>query len=176
MFQSHEKKLFYLTAATLVFFLLVGFLLIYPQGRRLRQLNQQVFELRSALETKYEKTKHLHKSQVKLAEVKQTALALQSLFAKQGEEIKLIAALEKMAEKNNIQQQLNLAAASQPLAAGLNGLELQITAKGDFPNLMNYFSELEHNQYLISFSEINLGRGVPPSLTLFLKSRLYVRN
>lgn len=176
MFQSHEKKLIYFTLAILFFFLLVGSFIIIPQYRSIKKMNQSIFELRSTLETKYEKTRRLHKSQLKLVEARQTASDLQSLFIKSGEEINFISSLENLADKFSLEQKLSLSPIYKETGTELNKMNLQITAKGEFKNLMAYFSELDRHAYLISVSEINLSRGTASALILSLKAHVYVRD
>ncbi len=175
MFQSHEKKLIYFTLAILAFFLLIGALIIYPQFRKIQKINQQIFETRSALEVKYEKTRRLHKSQVRLAEAKKIASDLRSGFIKFGDEIKFISALENLADKYGLDQKLNLSSVSREIGPGLNKVELQIIAKGEFLKLAEYLSALNRHEFLVSISEVSFTRDSPSSLTLSLKANIYVQ-
>lgn len=176
MFQTHEKKLIYITLGILLFFFLVSFLVIYPQYRSIQKMNSYILELRTSLELKYEKVRYLHKSQNILALAKQTSTELKSLFIKSGEEISFISYLEDLADKFSIKQKINIARADKTKNQDIDKIDLQIDAQGDFINLLSYLSAIEHSEYLISISEVNLSRDSSFLINMTLKADVYVKN
>ncbi|MEK9183339.1 MAG: hypothetical protein AAB849_02410 [Patescibacteria group bacterium] len=176
MFQSHEKKLIYITGGILVFFFLISGLIIFPQYRSIQQMNRQILELRTSLEAKYEKTRYLHKSQNILALAKQTTEELKLLFIKNGEEIKFISYLENLADKFSISQKINISRANKMKGVDADKIDLQIDAQGEFVNLLSYLDALERSDYLISILEINLSRDASYSINMTLKAEVYVQN
>ena len=176
MFQTHEKKLIYITLGILLFFFLVSFLVIYPQYRSIQKMNSYILKLRTDLELKYEKVRYLHKSQNTLALAKQTATELKSLFIKSGEEISFISYLEDLADKFSIKQKINIARADKTKNEDIDKIDLQIDAQGDFVNLLSYLSAIEHSNYLISISEVNLSRDSSFLINMSLKADVYVKN
>ena len=176
MFQSHEKKLIYITGGILAFFFLVSFLVIYPQYQSIQKMNGYILELRTSLELKYEKVRYLHKSQNVLAQAKQTAAELKSLFIKNGEEIGFIAYLEDLADKFSIKQKINIARADKTKNKDIDKIDLQIDAQGGFVELLSYLTALEHSNYLINISGTNLSRDSSFLINMTLKAEVYVQN
>lgn len=176
MFQSHEKKLIYITLGILAFFFLVSSLIIFPQYRSIQKMNRDILELRTSLETKYEKTRYLHKSQNLLALTKQTVAELSSLFIKKGEEISFISYLEDLADKFSIKQKINISRADKTKNTDIDKIDLQIDAQGDFAELLSYVTALERSDYLISISEVNLSRDASFLINMTIKAEIYVQN
>ncbi|MBI5023169.1 MAG: hypothetical protein HZC05_03365 [Candidatus Magasanikbacteria bacterium] len=176
MFQTHEKKLIYITGGILAFFFLVSFLIIYPQYQSIQKMNNHILELRTSLELKYEKVRYLHKSQNILAQAKQITTELRSLFIKNGEEIGFISYLEGLADKFSIKQKINIARADKTKNRDIDKIDLQIDTQGEFVDLLSYLTALEHSDYLISISEVNLNRDASFLINMSLKAEVYVQN
>lgn len=176
MFQSHEKKIIYVTLGILLFFFLISFLIIFPQYRSIQKMNSHILQLRTSLETKYEKVRFLHKSQNILALAKQTATELQSLFIKSGEEINFISYLENLADKFALKQKINISHAEKIKNKNLSKMNLQVDAQGDLTNLLSYLTALERSPYLISITEINLSRDASFLINMTLKAEVYAQN
>lgn len=177
MWQIHEKKLIYLTIGIAGLFLIVGVTVIYPQYREIEKINQEIFAMRTTLEKKYETTKQMHKSQVNLTTAKKIAAELESLFVKKGEEIKIVTALEKLAEQLSLEQNLSLSSTANKISENLSDLDLQITVAGNFQNLMKYLEALEKNDFLFAMTDVSLiSKNGPASLLLSLKAKIYVQN
>lgn len=176
MFQSHEKKLIYITLGILTFFFLVSGLIIFPQYRGIQKMNQQILDLRTSLEAKYEKTRYLHKSQNLLALAKKTTTELKSLFIKNGEEISFISYLEDLADKFLIKQKISISRVDKTKNEDIGKIDLQIDAQGEFANLLSYLTALEHSGYLISISTINLNRDASFLINMTVKAEIYVQN
>jgi len=176
MLQSHEKKLIYLTLSILASLLLVGGLIIYPQFRAIQKMNQQIFEMRQDLETKYERSRYLHRSQHFLVSAKQLVRDLQELFLKNGAEIDFISFLEELAEKNSLEQKLTISPPVKETGDEFSRINLRVTARGDFKNLMNYLSALERGRFLATNSEIRFSGDQTSSPSLFLKLTIYAQD
>ncbi len=176
MLQSHEKKLIYLTLSILASFLLVGGLVIYPQYRAIQKTNQQIFVIRQDLETKYERSRYLHRSQHFLVTAKQLVSDQQKLFLKNGAEIDFISFLEGLADKNSLEQKLTISSPTKEAGDEFSKINLQVTARGDFRNLMNYLSALEHGRFLATISEIRFTGDQTSSPSLFLKLTIYAQD
>lgn len=177
MWQMHEKKLICFTLGIAGLFLIVGTTIIYPQYREIEKINQEISTIRTALEKKYETAKQMHKSQINLTAAKKISAELQSLFVKKGEEIKIVTALERLAEQLSLEQKLSLSPAANKLNDDLSDLDLQIAVTGNFQNLMKYLESLEKNDYLFAITDVNLSsKNGPSSLLLSLKAKIYVQN
>lgn len=176
MWQTHEKKLIYFTLGIAILFLIVDATIIYPQYREIEKINWEIFTIRTALEKKYETTKQMHKSQINLTTAKKISLDLQSLFIKKGEEIKIVTALENLAEQFSLKQNLSVRSTANRVNENLSEVDLEITVTGDFQNLMQYLETLEKNDYLFALANVSLNSGNGPTLLLSLKAKIYVQN
>lgn len=164
-----------MTAAILAGCLLLGAVVIYPYYRGIQALNQQIFEMRSALEAKYEKTRYLHRSQVRLGAVKQLVKDLRAGFLQSGAEINFIAELENIAEKKGVEQKLALAAPIKMADTDLRKISVEITVRGGLANLLAYLEAIEHNKYFVSVNELRLAQS-DAGLSLNLKAEVYVQD
>lgn len=177
MWQIHEKKIIGFTLGLAGLFLMVGAAVIYPQYREIKKINQEIFTIRTTLEKKYEATKQMHKSQINLTTAEKISAELDSLFVKKGEEIKIVKALERLAEQLSLEQNLSLSSAANKVNDNLSDLDLQITVTGNFQNLMKYLEALEKNNYLFAITDVNVNsKNEPSSLLLSLKAKIYVQN
>lgn len=175
-FELHEKKAIYITAAVGATLLLVGGLVIFPKYRAISRVNQSITEARTQLELKYEKTKRLHKSQISLAAVQKIVDAAYARLLKQGQELQFILALENLAERLNLSQNLNLASTPRHLQKGLAALDLDISVTGNFRDLLEYLEALERNRYPVSVVDLELSSGDKNILTLTIKAEVYVED
>lgn len=177
MWQVHEKKLIYFTLGVAGLFLIVGATIIYPQYRGIEKINQEILAVHKTLEQKFETTKQMHKSQINLIAAKKIGAELQLLFVKKGEEIKLVTALERLAEQLCLEQNLSLSSTANKVSEHLSDFDLQITVVGNFQNLMKYLEALEKNDYLFAITGVSLNsKNGPASLLLSLKAKIYVQN
>lgn len=185
-FQSHEKKIFYLTGGIAVVWVLIVGLLIYPRYLAITKINSEITDLRTQLELKYEKTKRLHKSQINLASAQALVSQQDNLFLKKGEELKLIVALEGLAEKYKLNQKINLSPTPRTVKPKLSAFELSVSVAGDFSSLKGYFYDLESEfEPVVVISGFNLGTGANSllkegtkggELNLNFKAEVYVRD
>lgn len=171
--------------AVSIFFLLIFSLIIFPNYRSIKKINQQIADLRSNLEIKYERAKHLHQSQVHLADVQKITKEWNKKFLKKGDEIKLITSLENLAEELNLQQTLSLGSVYQPLKNGFLSLDLNSTISGEYKNILRYIDTLQNQVSSLAINEISASQGGPASVlerkkiknpvTSSLKMNLYVQ-
>ncbi len=185
MLNGQEKKIIYLSVTAGVAFLLISFLIIIPSYQKIKEINQQIFSLRSQLEIKYEEAQRVHKSQIKFGEAKKLSDQLNNRFLKKGEELSLITSLETLADKYGLKQNLSLNPQLLKDQFNYPYLELSISLTGQLPGLMNYVENLEKSNHYNYINEINITRGSAPALgnqrnisnplTLNFKAQIYVQ-
>jgi cell division protein FtsL len=175
-FELHEKRTIYITAAIGIVLLLVGGLAIFPKYRAISRVNKSITEARTQLELKYEKTKRLHKSQISLAAVQKIVDVAYGRLLKRGQELQFILALEDLAERLNLSQNLNLAPTPRRLQKGLAAFGLDISVTGHFRNLLEYLEALEKNQYPMSVADLEFSSSDKNVLTATIKAEVYVED
>lgn len=187
MLETHEKKVIYITAATGSLLLLIAVLMIYPKYSSIVRVNQSITGARTQLELRYEKTKRLHRSQIKLSTVQQLVDEIYSRLLKKGEELQFILAMEALAEKLQLKQSLVLGLAPRRIQKDLAAFTLDISVTGKFQNLMEYVEALEKNQYPLTILSFNFAgveekltavpeAGAQRSITLTIKADVYVQD
>lgn len=187
MLETHEKKVIYVTAAIGSLLLLITFLMIYPKYNSIVRVNQSITGARTQLELRYEKTKRLHRSQIKLSTVQQLVDEIYGRLLKKGEELQFILALEALAEKMQLKQSLVLGPAPRRIQKDLAAFTLDISATGGFQNLMEYLEALEKSQYPLTILYFNFAgveeklaampeAGVQRPITLTIKAEVYVQD
>lgn len=182
----HEKRVIYVTAAVGVLLLLITILIIYPKYSSIVQVNQSITDARTQLELRYEKTKRLHKSQINLFTVQQLVDKVYGRLLKKGEELQFILAMESLAERLQLKQALVLGPAPRHIQKNLAAFSLDISATGNFQNLMEYMEALEKNQYPLAILYFNFAgpeasaaapeAGVQRLITLTIKAEVYVQD
>ena len=78
--------------------------------------------------------------------------------------------------ENSIKQKINISRVDKTQNEDIGKIDLQIDAQGDFVNLLSYLDALEHGDYLIAISEINLNRDTSYLINMTLKAEVYVQN
>lgn len=161
-----------------------------PAIRHIQGLSASISATERILENQYEKTKHMRKSVQELPDIIDQATILQSAALKRGAELSLITALEELAAKNHVKQQLDVvftdlnAESPAPVKTGTKALHLpyytvSVTANGDFKSLLAYLKSLEDLPTYISIDNLfmekkpNINDQSPP-LTLRFDGRVYV--
>ena len=187
MLETHEKKVIYITAAVGALLLLIIVLMIYPKYNSIVRVNQSITNARMQLELRYEKTKRLHRSQISLSTVQKLVDEIYGRLLKKGEELQFILAMEGLAEKLQVKQSLVLGPAPRHIQKNLAAFSLDISAAGNFPNLMEYLEALEKNQYPLTILYFNFAGaeeksavapevGVQRPITLTIKAEVYVQD
>lgn len=184
--QAHEKNIFYLTGGIALAWILIVGLLIYPRYRAISKINSEITEMRTQLELKYEKTKRLHRSKINLSSAQALVNQYNDLFLKKGEELKLIVALEALAEKYQLSQKISLSPSPRAVTPKLSAFDLSVSVTGDFSNLLNYFDDLENEFVPVAVvTGFNFGTGAnglrkeavkSGELNLSYKAEVYVRD
>lgn len=180
-----EKKIICLSLAAGIAFLLISGLLIFPNYQKIKEVNKQIFDLRSQLEIKYKSAKQIHKNQVKFSEIKKLVAQYENKFLKKNGELSLITLLENRAEKFNLAQDINLNPELLASKKELSMFELDIRLTGELQNIMRYLESLNKDSYFISLTDLNFTKGGPLKLkdqkksgnpiTLNLQTKVYVQ-
>lgn len=184
--QSHEKKIFYLTGGFVLAWVLIIGLLIYPRYRAITKINGEISELRAQLELKYEKTKRLHRSKINLASAQDLISQYQELFLKKGDELKLIVALETLAEKHHLNQKINMSPEPRVVTKKLSAFDLNVSVSGNFSDLLAYLYDLERKfepaaavsgfSFVVGANGLRQEEAKDNNLSLRYKAEVYVHD
>lgn len=132
------------------------YFVVMPTISDIKKMGEEIENQRIDLEQKYIKGQSLRKLTENLKKIEPQLVVLDQIFISQNHELEFITALEELANQNNISQKINLQELPKDGNKAYQKTPLQISAKGNFINLMNYLIDLEALNYYININSINL--------------------
>ncbi len=156
---SIKRKIILYLAGVVIFTGLIFYFIILPTIKDIQKINSDVLAERIDLEKKYQRGQLLKKTIQNFETIKPEEEKLDKIYVIEGEELKFITALENIANKYNIAQDIGLAEKSSALAAGYSTLGLKITANGSFTDLLRYLKDIEKMPTYLNISNISLATG-----------------
>ncbi len=178
-------------AVSLIGFLLIIFSLVYfivwPTIRDIKIMGSEIDAQKIDLEKKYIKGQNLKQLTENLKKIEPKLELLEQIFINRNRELEFITSLENEANKNRVNQKINLSAPASTENQNFQKIGLQLFTQGGFNNLLAYITDLESLSYYINFKTLELSPGSagqavkaadnqePPevNLNLFLSSETY---
>lgn len=152
---SSEKKLILMIITTLLLILGMVFFIIRPNVLEIKNLNQKIIKQRKSLEELYLKGQTITKVKKELKEIEEKDQLLKNIFLKEGEELKFITSLEKIAKENEIIQEIRLGE-KQNFKDEYKLIPVQLSLRGDFFDLIRYFKEIENFDFYFNIDSLNI--------------------
>lgn len=146
-------------------FLLFGFSAFYfllrPTARRIEKLKADIITEKAAAEKSVSGQENSVILGDKLKKIEPELSKLDRIFISQNRELEFITILEAMAEKNGVEQKINLNIAAAKTEQNYKKIPLELNLRGNFPNLIRYLADLEASSYYanIRLLEISAGAG-----------------
>ncbi|GEM_PF-1409220 len=132
------------------------FLIILPTIKKIKQLTNDTYSQRVALEKLYLRGQSIKKSKQNYEKIKDKVENLETVFNKVGKELDFIKSLEQIAQKQNIQQIIeiknNKTETEKFENENYKEIQVSVNLNGDFNNIINY---LEQAQLLDYYFNIN---------------------
>ena len=139
--------------------LIIGCLAVFiilPTTKNIKKIGNEIENQRIDLETKYIRGQSLKQLNENLKKIEPQLYILDKTFVQQDQELELITAMEKLANKNNITQKINLEINKKNNNENYQQIPLKISTRGNFINLINYIIGLETLNYYININSIQL--------------------
>jgi Tfp pilus assembly protein PilO len=140
--------------------LLIIFLLIYffiaPAVAGIKNIRDELEIKRVGLEKDYQKGKNLRKLSENLKKVKPQIEELNKVFISSDQALEFVTSLEKIADKENIEQKINLSPNKENVNDVCEKISLQLLASGNFNAALKYLSELEKLDYYINIRTLEI--------------------
>ena len=136
---------------------LIIFSIIIPTVSDIKKISNAIYAERVDLEKKYLRGQLLKKTSRDFETATLQKDKLDTIFITEGEELKFISTLEKVASNNNVDQTIDLQAKDTKQKNGLKTFSLKITVTGGFTQVMKYLASLEKLNYYVNISFLNLG-------------------
>lgn len=149
--KPQTKILISLSAAVVLVGLMVG-LIIWPTHGRMKELYTGIFDQWMELDKIYQEGKGLKTALTQYQEVKPKLTILRNVYVKRGDELKIITALENLADRQNIRQEIKTSATEKTSST----LPLQLQATGSFSNIISYLTSLEALDYYLNTTTLRL--------------------
>jgi Tfp pilus assembly protein PilO len=155
----------------IISFALILFLVIIPSVSEIERIKKEIYDQKIDLEIKYKKGQDLRKVTEKLNLIKEKIFLLDQVFIKKDDNLRFITGLEDIAEKNNINQKINM---DKPDFSSKKYQEasLSILAQGNLSDQLNYLGELENLSNYINIHNIVLS-STGGSTSMNISSKVY---
>lgn len=145
----------------------IGFLVIMPAVKHIRQLQNEINSTQQFLEDQYEKTQKMRRSTHNLAEIVNQVEKFKDISATEGPELEVITQLENIASEHNVDQTLkatyqeksNIASVKASLPVLLRDKNYYIFSfygEGKYEDLMEYLKAIEELPYYFSINSVQL--------------------
>ena len=144
----------------------VVFLAIIPTVNNIKRIKIEVEKQIAEMEKKYITGQSLKELKENLEKIDPELKMLSKSFVVKGRELDLITALEELTYKNNVQQKINIDAFKNlDDSKAFQKIPLNLSAQGNFSNLMNYLVDLESLCYYINIDTLELPAASAKSFT-----------
>lgn len=154
-----RKKIIFIFAIGSVLLAVLAFIIL-PTAKKIKFLSQEIDNQYFYLENLYVKGQVLKVIKKDFETYGPQIEEFSNVFIKKNKELEFITALERTAEKENIDQNLVLeeARASIDTDSGIEILPLQLSLFGDFKNNLEYLTALESLDFYVNLKSINISK------------------
>ena len=151
-----KKKIIIVVTAILIIIAVAVIFLIMPAIKNIKEIGENIKTRRLDAEEKYLKGQSLKALSENLKKIEPEINKLDKIFIEQSQALELVTSLEKIAEKNNVSQKINLAANQKVNYSDYQKIPLQILTQGNFINQLNYLINMENLNYYINIKILEL--------------------
>ncbi len=154
-----KKRIFVVPAVFILFIAGLIYFIILPTMKDIEETGAQIKFQIADLDKKYYKSKNAKQSIESLKAIEGDVEKLDGVFISQDQELAFITALEKIAAKNNIDQNINLDLSPGAKNNKYGKIPLRLAAQGNFINQFNYLHDLERLNYYLNIKSLDLSAG-----------------
>lgn len=150
-------------------FLILGAAIVYgaisvPMAK-IKNVRAEILNQKQTMENKALRETNARNLSEKLAVIEPELEKFDQIFINANRELEFITTLENVAARNNIGQKIALNIPSEKSGQSYRKIPLEITAQGNFYDLMRYANDLENLNYYINIKTLDLSRN--PGLARF---------
>ncbi len=155
---SIKKGILITSALSLVAIGAVAYFVIIPQIDNIRNTKQKIEKQRLDLEKRYIQGQNLKKLTENIEKVEKRMPALEKIYIEQEEALEFVTSLENIAEKNFVEQKIELIPAKNDntVRGEYQESPLQISATGRYLNVLSYLSDLESMEYYVKVNNTDI--------------------
>lgn len=152
------------------------YFIILPTINEIKRISNDIYFERVDLEKKYQRGQLLRVTIKNFEAIKPEKSKLESVFISEGKELEFITSLEKIANDNNLNQEIKLQ--EKIIKKQENNyypLSLAISINGEFINTMKYLQSLEKLNYYFNISAMTINTDEQKkSILTDIKGEIYV--
>ncbi|MFA6098512.1 MAG: type 4a pilus biogenesis protein PilO [Patescibacteria group bacterium] len=126
---------------------------IYPYYKEINKFSDQIYDNRVKLAIYEQQRENIETTRQDYNKIKNDLDKISKIFINQNEILDLISSFELIATNNEIAQNIDIKPNDNEIAETFN---FEITASGNWNNLLLYFSNLEHLDYFVEISNLNI--------------------
>lgn len=152
---TSKQKMALMSVLFIIIAAVVSIWIIVPVIKDIRNLNQQIYEQRLALERRYVQRFSMRRIIANFREIHENMNKILSIFLSQNDEITFITMIEEKADKNNMDLKIYFL----PQEGETNGkqvFDLTLTVNGDFKNVVGFISDIEKFDTYILLNSVSL--------------------
>lgn len=163
-----------ITAIALTAALLILVTLIVPIVLGIVRTSAEIRDLRAELFVKKQATKEIRVALEQFRAAKAEVQTLETIFLKPGEELRLITALEGVADATAVSQRIELAPGTVP-GKDFKILPVTITLRGNALSILRYLSLLPTLPLAVTVNSTSVGSDGSGAVTATLRANAYLR-
>ena len=153
---SIKRRMILSVVVVILVNILIFYFIILPTIKDIREISDAVYKERVDLEKKYQRGQLLNKTLENFEQVKAQRGKMASAFVVEGNELLFVTALENIAEKNHLNQGINLDSQRVPGFKNLyQSQKINVILTGKYGELRQYLYELERIPYIINVNDVS---------------------
>lgn len=152
-----------ITVTTLISLLLIGgvvYFAIMPQIENIKQTKREIEKQRLNLEERYIQGLKLKELSKNIKKVESEMEKMERIYIEKEETLEFIKTLESIAEKNGVEQKIDLNSAKEDIKEEYQERPLQMALSGEYRNLLSYLADIESMKYWINIKSMDITSGV----------------
>ena len=152
-----KQKLATNTVIFVVSFSAIFYFAIYMASQSINDLRAQVIAGKIEVEKRINREENMSNLAIKLKKIEGELEKVNGVFIDKNEKLEFITTLENIANYNNINQNINLLPVDNAIATITKSL-ININARGEYIDAVNYLRDIESLSYHINISTIGFSR------------------
>jgi len=138
--------------------LIISWLIILPTINKIKKNNAELTAEKQEISSLLRQGQNITENKRNLKKIMTQLDTLDNVWLKNGDELKFITDLEKIAAKNNLSQTIDFNNKQLKEQVKIKMIPVKITVNGNLIDIMHYINELENLNYYINFSQIDFTR------------------
>jgi len=164
--------IYFLTLAIML--LIVSVIFIYPAFHKIISIKNEISQEKLELEAKLNLGLNAKKIKEELTEVENSFQNLDTIFIKQGDELKLLSDLEELATKNQVTLTIKPDFNGQNVSNNITKIPLELNVSGNFNKLMAFINGLDSINFYFVTDTFDLKKS-DTTLNLTLIGQAYIK-